>query len=252
MINEGSLAVREVTNERKQFHSKSIPFSAILQVSSGRSLFWINGNLVKVKKGDFLMISKGASMTHLGETGHNCGVEYLIFFGPLSYRIEFLLSGGVYFSEKSKHATGLLVEKLDKAIKCCFAERSDSFYLADCLLSLFSQVEGQLPKSRNDDIRSRALRVIRKKPSQNWTVKDLSDELGVSISLLAHQAKDIYRETPGLWIRQERCRLAATYLGQGYTVAETAEILNFSTPYHFSRCFRSVMGQNPKDFKKSS
>ncbi len=72
---------------------------------------------------------------------------------------------------------------------------------------------------------------------------------------LAMNRKTLYRKVWGLTnrsptdlIQQYRMQKAAKLLMIGYTIAETAHLVGFSTPSHFTTVFKKQCGQTPSEF----
>ena len=70
--------------------------------------------------------------------------------------------------------------------------------------------------------------------------------------------KTLYRKvhsliqlSPADLVRQYRLRKAAELLGVGHNVAETADLVGFSTPSHFSIVFKDFYHQTPSEFMAS-
>lgn len=61
-----------------------------------------------------------------------------------------------------------------------------------------------------------------------------------------------YRITPYEFrLREKMDQARALLLNSMFSVKEIAEILGFSSQYHFSNCFKNRIGKSPSDFRKT-
>ncbi|WP_460969918.1 helix-turn-helix domain-containing protein [Spirosoma migulaei] len=83
-------------------------------------------------------------------------------------------------------------------------------------------------------------------PSVN--VAWLADQLGINRKTLYRQLKHRIQSSPTELIRQFRLQKAVKLLGAGYTVTETAYLVGFNTPSHFTTVFNEFYQQTPTEF----
>ncbi len=76
----------------------------------------------------------------------------------------------------------------------------------------------------------------------------LAEELSMSRKTLYRKVQSVIQLPPADLIRQYRLRRAAELLRAGHTVTETADLVGFSTPSHFSLVFREFYKQTPSEF----
>ena len=79
----------------------------------------------------------------------------------------------------------------------------------------------------------------------------LADQLAMSRKTLYRKVQSLIQLPPADLIRQYRLRRAADLLGYGRTVAETADLVGFNTPSHFSSVFREFYQKTPTKFVAS-
>ncbi len=79
----------------------------------------------------------------------------------------------------------------------------------------------------------------------------LADQLAMTRKTLYRKVNSLIQLPPTDLIRQYRLRRAADLLRAGHTVAETADLVGFGTPSHFSVVFREFYGQTPTEFVAS-
>jgi AraC-like DNA-binding protein len=76
----------------------------------------------------------------------------------------------------------------------------------------------------------------------------LADQLGINRKTLYRQLKHRIQRSPTELIRQFRLQKVVKLLGAGYTVTETAYLVGFNTPSHFTTVFKEFYQQTPTEF----
>ncbi len=79
----------------------------------------------------------------------------------------------------------------------------------------------------------------------------LADQLAVNRKTLYRKVMQLTRLSPADLIRQYYLHKATTLLREGYTVAEAAYKVGFTTPSHFAAVFKDQYGQTPKQFSRN-
>lgn len=86
-----------------------------------------------------------------------------------------------------------------------------------------------------------------------YTIKNLSELskiTGYNYSYLSALFKRTTSETLADYFSNRRIEVAKQLLKQDFTVSKTAELLNYSSVYAFSKAFHKKCGKSPKEFKK--
>ena len=89
-------------------------------------------------------------------------------------------------------------------------------------------------------------------PNKNWTVKEMSETLNVSIGYL----ENIYKNTFGVSCIEDviasRINLAKEYLSyHHYTIKEIVTLCGYRNTEHFYRQFKKVTGVTPSEYRNS-
>lgn len=79
----------------------------------------------------------------------------------------------------------------------------------------------------------------------------LADQLAMNRKTLYRKVHSLIQLPPADLIRQYRLRKAADLLRAGHTVAETADLVGFNTPSHFSIVFKEFYQKTPTEFMAS-
>ena len=84
----------------------------------------------------------------------------------------------------------------------------------------------------------------------NFSVTDITQELGMSRSLLHTKMKNLMNTSAGDYIRHKRIQKACEMITQGHNVSETAYSCGFADPNYFSKVFKKMVGVAPSDYHK--
>jgi ligand-binding sensor domain-containing protein/signal transduction histidine kinase/DNA-binding response OmpR family regulator len=87
--------------------------------------------------------------------------------------------------------------------------------------------------------------------NDGFSIADITQNLGVSRSLLHVKMKSLLNISMGDYIRKKRLNKACELLREGYNVSETTWKTGFTDPNYFSKCFKREFGVRPTDFQRS-
>ena len=87
--------------------------------------------------------------------------------------------------------------------------------------------------------------------NSDFSIEDITRELGVSRSLLHIKMKNLMNISMGDYLRKRRIEYACQMLQKGYNISETAYKSGFSGPNYFSKAFKKIMGVSPTDYVKN-
>ena len=82
----------------------------------------------------------------------------------------------------------------------------------------------------------------------DFSVANITTEMGISRSLLHTKMKNLMNISTGDYIRRKRIEHACRMLVEGYNVSETAYGSGFSDPNYFSKVFKKMKGVAPTEF----
>lgn len=85
----------------------------------------------------------------------------------------------------------------------------------------------------------------------DYSVELFSRDMGMDRTGLYRKLVSIIGKTPSIFIRSIRLKRAAQLLEQGYTVAEVADQVGFSTSSYLSKCFQEEFGMRPLQYINS-
>lgn len=98
---------------------------------------------------------------------------------------------------------------------------------------------------------SRVQEIVYRDMNIPLTMKDISEELGVSESSLHKQFQALLGISPGRYIREAKINFACSILEAGkLNISETADQCGYDSLFSFSRAFKNITGLSPRDFRK--
>lgn len=122
------------------------------------------------------------------------------------------------------------------------------------LRAWFARVDAAPPgwyRAHGDPIVGPALRLVRHRPSEPWTVASLAAEVGVSRATFARRFADQVGETPMAFLAGWRIALAADLLREpGTTLGSVAAQVGYGSPYALSAAFKRHRGMSPQQFRR--
>jgi AraC-like DNA-binding protein len=97
----------------------------------------------------------------------------------------------------------------------------------------------------------RALALLHERYAEPWTLESLAREVGTSRTLLAVRFKELVGEPPMAYLTRWRITRAANALhGARQPVARVAEQVGYRSDAVFSKAFRRITGQSPRDWRR--
>lgn len=85
-----------------------------------------------------------------------------------------------------------------------------------------------------------------------YSADELAAHFGYDYGHICKMFKKCYGISPGKYLSSKKLDYAAELLKKGESVKSVSEKLNYSTPYNFSRAFKSHFGKSPLKYTKQS
>lgn len=130
-----------------------------------------------------------------------------------------------------------------------YAKQDDEIYvrkLTDMILSYLSETLGEAEMPLHSKIKS----YIDENYVSVFKHSDISRHFNYSKSHLSKIFKEKYNLTPKQYAQQLILKETVLLLREGFSVAETADRLDFSSPENLSRFFKSCYGYAPTEYIK--
>ena len=84
--------------------------------------------------------------------------------------------------------------------------------------------------------------------NSEFSIADITEQLGISRSLLHTKMKNLAGMSMGDYIRKKRVDKACQLLKEGFNASETAYRTGFADPSYFSKTFKKITGISPTDY----
>ena len=97
----------------------------------------------------------------------------------------------------------------------------------------------------------RALALIHRQPSEDWSVEKLALDIGMSRSSLAARFKELVGQSVMQYVTEWRMQLARSDLSEGQSVAAIADKYGYQSESAFSRAFKRVFNVPPGQVRAS-
>lgn len=251
LLGPGCVAVRETTTPHKNRTIPRYGLSSVIAITKGRSLYRISGHDIPVEAPGILIRPAGGNITHQGVSKTDCSSAYFCLTGPLSDRLALLTKEElpfVYLRQPTKDLRTALLHAVETAFE---NEWDSSYMLAERLTKLFRLLAKHVPVLRQGE--ARLCRRLERALDGDWShpisVLEMAARLGMSRTEFYRKFRQETGMAPAEWVRHQRIMLATFYLRNGFQVSEVADLLHFSSPFAFSRMFKSVTGQRPQTIK---
>jgi AraC-like DNA-binding protein len=103
----------------------------------------------------------------------------------------------------------------------------------------------------SDPLVGRALALLHRKPSHDWTIAELGAEVGASRSVVAERFVRLLGEPPLRYLARWRLQLAARMLQttQG-TILQIAADVGYESQAAFNRAFKREFGLPPAQYRR--
>jgi transcriptional regulator GlxA family with amidase domain len=103
----------------------------------------------------------------------------------------------------------------------------------------------------NDPRISKALKLMQDSPQNNWTLKSLASEIGMSRSVFFNRFKKLVHETPLSYLTNWRIRQAQKLLVMDNSnISQIAANVGYQSEAAFNRVFKSKTGQTPAVYRR--
>lgn len=120
--------------------------------------------------------------------------------------------------------------------------------LAQAVMELTNSVADEKSRMKFSPHIRRCIDYINKNITKKITIKDLSEQCGLSADYLSHLFKTEIGENLSNYILKTKLELSKTLLLEGLDNAQIAETLGFSSQSHFISVFKKQYGITPKQF----
>ncbi len=120
-------------------------------------------------------------------------------------------------------------------------------------LSPFTSSESVAVNKRDSEFIRKVEDIVKRNINNNdFSIRDLAEEMGLSRTALNRKVNGVMGMTPNSYIKVVRLKKAAELMKEGgYNVTEVAYKVGFTSSSYFAQCFYKQFGVQPKEFINS-
>lgn len=145
---------------------------------------------------------------------------------------------------------------VNKLISEFNSEKIGNVDMIDCLITqMIIEIHRSYIKSNSLDEPYANIAAVRRKiiknPSKNWTLKEMTEMCGYSVSRFSELYSKLYGTSPMKDVINQRILLAKRLLESGQaSVSYVAQTCGFNTINYFSKYFKMATGYTPSEYTK--
>ncbi len=167
------------------------------------------------------------------------------------------LFDGVYHLNSDQRT--LFLKCFDSAYEYCTGNKKTKYHgqyvvskLSVLLIDISARLEVQDASSTEVSALMYSLIVtaMHRSVSENLSLSDFADSCNISVSYLKKLFYHYANASPKTFYNSLRIKESAQMLSEGFSVAEIAEMMHFSSPNYFSSFFKKHFGVSPLEYKK--
>ena len=202
---------------------------------------------IKLKPGDFI-VSTPQQAFYLSADKKKYHEDFISFCGPLADQLleKGMIKDGVYSLGQARLLLPI-IQKLNKP------DPHSQMAAAIDILALLNDLHfGKYDRENNNHstVIDVLLSKIQQNCQQNWSLESMAE----FCSLSQNHFRKTFKEQTGMLPKQHldsvRMNEAAILLIKSpIKISELAEKYHYSDAFHFSRCFKRIMGLSPKKFR---
>jgi AraC-like DNA-binding protein len=250
-------------------------------IDSGEGIFHLDGKTFPVASGDAILIPPDTlhEMSGTSEKMHCIYLHFDLIYDAERSNWDACIPSGIQdlspfkkfmhpkisdsFWENLKGRLHLINPNTIKAlmIRICSlhtdCKAAKALRISGILFELLSEIQDQILEHEkkpvlNHDKLITAAKYISEHPELAISIKDLAKKSGLSESHFRKLFHQVHGVSPKIMYSQVRIRKACELLTYwNMNVTETAEHLNFSSVYSFSRTFKNILGISPTQYLKN-
>ncbi len=248
------LAVEERLRPAHHFPPRKLHYLTFELTRAGAAVTHSGNDQFQLKSGSLIIMPSGIRFETRVDPDHEWDTCYLMIKGRWANMIEHKILGGQSKLFHHAQAPTMLRNSLQHAVALALNQPPDwhwAFLQNFCqMTNLLSQTTPTINTTRNSIASIRKL--VHLSPNREWSVPELAAEMNISPSTLWHGFKSTTGHTPAAIVRRERMVIARRLLEQGLSVVQVADYLGYSSPYSFSRSFKTETGFPPSHIKSIS
>lgn len=245
-----------VQNIARDFHN-------FLLIISGEGIAWSNHQTIKLLPGMLIYHAPGETYgytTSQSNLMHCFGVNFQI--AQTSFSHDTWVTKNIHrlpFENISHLSHSGILCKYFKDLTTVWEEGKNHYVLKcksiflNILYELHNQLLIQEKGKDKENIRKieDVLIHIRKNYNTVLTLNHLASLMDFNPKYFGSFFKKHTGYTPIEYVNKVRIEKAEEYLGIGYNITETSQLVGFNDPFYFSKVFKKIKGITPRDYAKT-
>ncbi len=226
------LASESYTHQNWEFNNVCVGFSRLYYIIDGEAYYEENGRAIRFKKNHIYLTPVKTSFNLYENPKDKLLHTYvhIITHPAVTHFVEVKVKQGSPLADAV-------------ALWRKYAHSSDYQLISDIVQLVLSRINEQY--SASNAVANQAKEYIDSIGYAPFNMSMLSKALGYSREYVTRIFHSAYQITPIQYYNAKRMKLALEMLLDGETVTAIAERFNFSSPYAFSKAFKSHFGSSP-------
>ena len=226
---------------------KSLEF-LLCTVGSGTVL--CNGRVLPFEPGDLIVINSNYAhcVSTASKIEYHCLIAKSDFLSQIGFSPE-----TVYFREQIRDPE--ISDEYLSAVRAFQTDDSCRLALTTAALCGFMVAldrKYRIREEQNDDtgIRKKiqsAVQYIQARYTTPLSVEEIAGAVGLSPSHYSREFRRYTGRTTVEYVNILRCQLATTYLSDGYSVSDTAQLCGFENRSYFSKVYKTYCSRSPSE-----
>lgn len=235
----------------------TLPENVIVFMLEGNADYWLNGNHLRLQKGDVLFIPEG---THRKSQNIDSQLhkKYTILFNVDTAKLNKLtiFKSNQYNQYKTKR-----FEYLKQKISLLHHEffHRNKYYdivcegaLLNILASISRELDTQYISPQKIQLANKVEKYIQENYDKNISTSDTAQHINCTTSYTIRLFKEVKGHTPMNYIHHVRIAYGNDLLlNTPLSIQEIANQLGFSDPSHFNRVYKKIMGEPPSVIRRN-
>jgi AraC-like DNA-binding protein len=225
---------------------RQFPYFVLGHIYRGQGRLWLEDSReCPLDAGDYVILRPGVWNLYGGVAGTGYAEDYVFFDGPLARQMADcgLIETGVVHYSPARRLTALHPLVQDPA---AVSQWRASLLLQELLLDLqvAKSTAGQQSKI------GVLLDEIQNSPEHWWTVDEMADYCGLSVSQFRRQFLQLTKQRPKNYIEEAKLREAARLLEESsLPIDDIFPRLGYRDRFHFCRRFKDFWGISPGKYR---
>ena len=230
-------------------------FWEIVYVKSGEVEITEDENIYTVSAGE-VIIHAPMEFHRVKSSGGTTPTGYILSFSTAG-ELAAPLTEGVFMLdavqiEEYEKICSLAIDFVENPSNARLGQEA-SLSLSSFIMRLERELgSGSLSKTRSASEYRRIVSFMDKNIDRNMTISDIAREISVSVSYIKLLFKTYAGISPKSYFHGLRIRRAGDLLGEGLSVTEVSERMNFSSPSYFSSFHKKRVGEPPTRMNRHS